>query len=403
MNSKARNGSSAQAQAPTVLFVTPTLEVGGTGRTVVDLAAAAVKAGGRALVMSNGGRLLPELLRSGALHISANVAGASRWSLLRLGWQISRLARREGVHLIHALTPAAAWAVSISQRFHAAPLVATLPDAITPANRLETAFKTALSQADQVIAVSAATAASLTVAETETETDAAVTVIPRGINLARFNPGAVKADRLIKLSQKWLLPDGVPLILMTAAAPAYRGHDVLVAGLASLADRPFHCLILGDDTGHDGYRQGIEDLIVDQGLEGKVRFGGFCDDMPAAYMLADLVVVPNARPEGFSMTAAEAQAMGRPVAAADHGGAREVVTPWGPAALFAPNDPAALAQAVAAGLNLTAERREAIALSARAHVEHNFALEGVVRRTLEVYDSALVTAAQARAEARRSA
>jgi hypothetical protein len=54
-------------------------------------------------------------------------------------------------------------------------------------------------------------------------------------------------------------------------------------------------------------------------------------------------------------------------------------------------------------LALTAEKREAIALMARAHVEHAFALEAVTLRILEVYDSALVEAAQLRLEARRSA
>ena len=45
----------------TVLQVIPELQTGGAERTTVDIAAALVAAGHRALVASAGGRLVPEL------------------------------------------------------------------------------------------------------------------------------------------------------------------------------------------------------------------------------------------------------------------------------------------------------------------------------------------------------
>jgi glycosyltransferase involved in cell wall biosynthesis len=47
--------------------------------------------------------------------------------------------------------------------------------------------------------------------------------------------------------------------------------------------------------------------------------------MPAAYMLATVAVCPSTDPEGFGRVPVEAQAMGRPVIASDHGGARETI------------------------------------------------------------------------------
>ena len=52
-----------------------------------------------------------------------------------------------------------------------------------------------------------------------------------------------------------------------------------------------------------------------------------CRDMPAAYMLSDVVVSASTDPEGFGRVIVEAQAMGRPVVATDHGGARETIIP----------------------------------------------------------------------------
>ena len=58
---------------------------------------------------------------------------------------------------------------------------------------------------------------------------------------------------------------------------------------------------------------------------GKIVFLPFLDDLPAAYMLADVVVVPSLKPEPFGRVLIEAQAMGRPVVAFNHGGACESV------------------------------------------------------------------------------
>ena len=56
-----------------------------------------------------------------------------------------------------------------------------------------------------------------------------------------------------------------------------------------------------------------------------MQIGPYVDDMPAAYMLADVVVAPGGPREGFSRAMIEAQAMGRPVVAEDGGGAAEAV------------------------------------------------------------------------------
>ena len=57
------------------------------------------------------------------------------------------------------------------------------------------------------------------------------------------------------------------------------------------------------------------------------RIVDHCNDMPAAYMLSDVVVSASNEPEGFGRIIIEAQAMGRPVVATDHGGARETILP----------------------------------------------------------------------------
>jgi glycosyltransferase involved in cell wall biosynthesis len=119
--------------------------------------------------------------------------------------------------------------------------------------------------------------------------------------------------------------------------------------------------------------------------------------MPAAYMLADVVVSASTDPEAFGRVAAEAQAMGRPVVASDHGAARETVIPGKTGLLFTPGDADALALAIAETLALDSAAREALAEDAIAHIRANFTKEKMCAETLALYRELLKERAAAAA------
>ena len=114
--------------------------------------------------------------------------------------------------------------------------------------------------------------------------------------------------------------------------------------------------------------------------------------MPAAYMLADVVVSASTDPEAFGRVAVEAQAMGRPVVASDHGGARETVLPLQTGWLVKPGDPKSLAVVIADAISLDAGARERMAETARAHVLKRFTVKQMRAATINVYQQVLGTA-----------
>ncbi len=63
--------------APTILQVLPRLETGGVERGTVDITAAIVEAGWRAVVVSGGGRLVRALARAGGFHVTLPVFSKS--------------------------------------------------------------------------------------------------------------------------------------------------------------------------------------------------------------------------------------------------------------------------------------------------------------------------------------
>jgi phosphoserine phosphatase len=62
----------------TVVQLLPALQAGGVERSTLEIAAALVEAGHRAIVVSAGGRLVPELQRTGAEHVSSTSAANRR-------------------------------------------------------------------------------------------------------------------------------------------------------------------------------------------------------------------------------------------------------------------------------------------------------------------------------------
>jgi glycosyltransferase involved in cell wall biosynthesis len=111
--------------------------------------------------------------------------------------------------------------------------------------------------------------------------------------------------------------------------------------------------------------------------------------MAAAYMLADVVVSASTDPEAFGRVVAEAQAMGRPVVAPDHGGAPEILVPGETGWLFRPGDSDGLAEALRKALALDPVARDDLAGHAIAHVNDRFTKERMCAATLDVYEEVL--------------
>ncbi len=110
---------------PTVLQVIPALEIGGAERGTVDVATALVKAGWRAIVVSQGGRLVSDLEAAGAEHITAPVASKNPFQMYNNARTLRHIIEREHVDIIHARSRAPAWSAWIAARKAAIAFVTT--------------------------------------------------------------------------------------------------------------------------------------------------------------------------------------------------------------------------------------------------------------------------------------
>jgi glycosyltransferase involved in cell wall biosynthesis len=367
----------------TVLQVLPRLVVGGAERGTVDVAAAIQRAGGIAIVASEGGPMVHELERSRAKHIKLPLARKNPYTIWRNASRLARVIRQNKVDIVHARSRAPAWSALWAARRTGVRFMTTYHDTYSAGSAWKRRYNSVMAKGQRVIAISEFVADHLR--DLYGLGASVLRVIPRGVDLSRFDPNRVPAERKIKLTHDWNLPDDRPIVLMPARLSRKKGHKVLIEALAKLKRSDLCCVIVGDDGRQTSYRTSLLELIHECQLDGVVRLLPQTADMPAAYSLAAVVVAPSIKPEGFGRVPVEAQAMGRPVIASDVGGFRETIVNGLTGLLVPPGDAGRLSVALASALDLGAEDREALAAEAIANIQAKFTKEHMCAATLEVY------------------
>lgn len=378
----------------TVLQVTPELDAGGVERTTVDIAAAIVKRGGRALVASRGGRLEEELADVGGELARMRVDTKNPARILANAAALASLVRRENVDIIHARSRAPAWSALWAARMSGRPFVTTYHGTYNAKSALKRWYNSVMARGDRVIANSGFIRDHI-IAEHGLAPEA-VTVIARGVDVDALDPKAVAPARVAELRKAWGLSgdETRPVILLPGRLTRWKGQSVAIEALGRLAREadgraPGVLVLVGDAQGRIAYVDELNALAAAEGVGDAVLLPGHCTDMPAAYALADVVVSASIEPEAFGRVAVEGQCMGRPVIATDHGGARETVLHGETGYLCRPGDSASLAEAMRSVLAVTPSERLDLGDRAAARARRLFSVQAMQTATLAVYEEVL--------------
>jgi glycosyltransferase involved in cell wall biosynthesis len=376
----------SEGRPPAVLQVIPRLVSGGAERGTVEMAQALAAAGWTAYVASAGGPLEQLVTRNGGRHLTLPLASKNPLVMRRNAVRLARLIHDLDIDIVHARSRAPAWSAWAAARVTGRHFVTTFHNAYGVGSRLKHRYNSVMARGERVIAISQF------VAEHTGRVYGVgadrLRTIPRGVDLDVFCPRLVSGARMANLHRQWRLPDGVPVVMLPGRLTRWKGGLDFVAAISAIGRRDIFCLLVGAEQ-RAGFRRELQMAIERRRLSEIMRMVADCDDMPAAYMLADVVVSASTEPEGFGRTIVEAQAMGRPVVATDHGGAAETIVPGVTGWLVPPNDPAALGRAIGAALALTSADRSLLAQHAIAHVAAHFTREQMCAKTIAVYEELL--------------
>ncbi len=171
-------------------------------------------------------------------------------------------------------------------------------------------------------------------------------------------------------------------ILFVGRVTPEKGVDLLLDALAQIRD-PWRLVVVGDGLALPRIRQRVERA----GWCDRVTFRGWLNGpaLAEAYREAAVVVVPSRWPEPFGIVGLEAMAHARPVVACDIGGIPEWLRDGEGGRRVPPGDPAAMAGAISALLDDSAEAAR-VAARGRARVEREFSAAVHLDRLIPLYE-----------------
>jgi glycosyltransferase involved in cell wall biosynthesis len=361
----------------TILQLVPALRDDSVGRTAVDIARALLQSGARAMVAGKDGPLVDELAAIGGEFLPM---ATDTFNPLRIHANARRLVNligSERIDIVHAQSVDAARSALAAARQMPVFLVTSFPDLLPGNTWPSTEWHRPLARGHRVIAPS--NYASRVIIERYKIAPDRVSVIPRAVDTAAFDPAAVSNDRIEDLREDWGILPGTRVVLVRGPITPRNGQLTMIDVARLLAGGKIAFIFEGDDDGHWLYTRRLRRQASVHGIDHLCRMVGPCPDMPAALALADVVVVPALQPPRSGQATAEAQAMGRPVVASAVGNLPDTMlcpprmredlrTGW----LVTPGAPEELALAVGDALALDVPAYTALSGRARQFAEFAF-------------------------------
>ena len=201
-----------------------------------------------------------------------------------------------------------------------------------------------------------------------------------------------EVDRIITMApvrreSLGLTADDLVLGCVTRFDPIKRLETLLQAFQLLVPRIPRLTLLL---VGGGGEEERIRRLVAEMGLGRQVIFTGFLDSSVRIYPTLDLYVATSLK-EGLPLSLVEAMGASLAVIATDVPGHRDVVVHGETGLLVPPDNPAALADAIA-GLLADPERRQRLGEAGRRWALKEFSIQPMAAGTAEVYRRALASA-----------
>lgn len=203
-----------------------------------------------------------------------------------------------------------------------------------------------------------------------------VTVIHNSIPPCRPQTGGVV------LRQRYGISPDTAVVAYAGRLHPEKGVEVLLDAAALLKSEDFVLLVAGQ--GEPAYEQRLRGRAKALGLDGKVVFTGFLDDVPQFMRQTDIGVVPTVGREAFGLTVLEFMQAGRAVITTDNGAQPEFVASGTDGMLVPPADAEALAAALR-GLIRNRKLRERLGAAARKKAEEALSYEHFFREITAVY------------------
>lgn len=335
-------------------------------------------------VEGSGARLVPAVPDSGLYDAKRDelggglVAGARR--LLAAARPVAGIYRALGAarpDIVHTNSTKMHLLAGTAARLRRLPVVWHMRDLLTEEGARRWLRRAVARVRPEVIAISEAVAGQFD------DMACRVHVVPNGIPLGRFAPGAEPEG----LREELGLAEGAPTVIVVGRLTPWKGHEVLLRAWRLVVRRvPGARLLVAGEVAfwEDGYDEQLRSQAEELGVADAVRWLGLREDVPELLRLSDVLVLPSID-EPFGRVVIEAMAAGLVVVATASGGVPEIVVDGRTGLLAPPGEHEPLADAICE-LLADEDRAREMGQAGRARALERYDVRRVARQVQELYE-----------------
>jgi len=355
-----------------IIQLLPELNEGGVERGTMELSRELVKLGHESIVMSAGGKLVQQIEEDGARHILFDVCSKNPFTVLSRMLQLRKILRKINPDIIHARSRIPAWLTYLANKVLKTHFVTT----VHGFNSVSV-YSKIMTKGDSVICVSGAI--KRYIQEHYHTAEEKITVIPRGIDLVKFNAKHIDDIWIEDFKKEYGLKDKL-IITSVGRVTQLKDLETFISAIAVLKKKhkDYVGLIVGGvREDKKEYFASLKSLVQALDLENHIIFTGSQENVAEIYALSDAVVSSSKKPESFGRSVAEALAMHTPVVATEHGGVLDIIKKGENGYFYPVGDSIQLATVI--------EKSKNLKFDGYTYVSKNFSLEQMVTKTLKVY------------------
>jgi len=305
-----------------VLQILPDLNSGGVEKGTLEVNKYLVKNGHRSIVISNGGRMVNELIKDKGEHYKIAVGKKNLLTLFTI-FKLIKFIKINKIDIVHARSRLPGWVSYLALRFITKNIRPTFITTFHGAYSVNI-YSSIMTKGDKVIVVSK-TIKQYVLRNYKVDKKK-LFLNYRGVSKKEFSSKYRVSKNWIK---QWYqeFPQTKKKIILTLPGRITRikGQDHFIKMVKKIVEKcpNIHGLIIGEEKNKDKYMSELKAQVTRLGLEKKITFVGHRKDLKQIMSISRIVFSLTKVPEAFGRVSLESLSLGVPVIAYSHGGVKE--------------------------------------------------------------------------------
>lgn len=359
-----------------IIQLLPELNEGGVERGVVELNRELIKQKIQSVVISNGGKLVNQIIEDGGIHEKIDICSKNIFTFPFRVFRLKKVLKKLNPDILHVRSRVPAWLVYFANKSLKIKVVSTV-HGFNSVNK----YSKIMQSANQVICVS--NQIKEYVIKNYHTKKSKITVIPRGIDLQVFNEDNLDFVFMKRFKLENNLENSL-IITSVGRITKLKDYETFIDAIYILSKEISNIkgvIVGGVRSDKKEYFFELEKRVKRLKLESKIKFVGSSSKVAEIYSLSDVVVSSSKKPEAFGRSVAEAIALSTPVVASNHGGVLDIVLEGENGYFYKVGEASDLASKIQEAIELEFFGYE--------YIKKHFSLEQMVEKTIQVYKKVL--------------